>query len=88
MDVKHDEGIFLGYSYRSKAYRCLNLSTHKIIESAHVIIDVFTKRIEEESKKEPKDYRRFFYIKPNTFLDTFFNKETSSTEPNIVTKLQ
>ena len=28
-DVKGDEGIFLGYSYRSKAYICLNLSTHK-----------------------------------------------------------
>ena len=35
-DVKSDEGIFLGYSYRSKAYKCFNLSTHKIIESAHV----------------------------------------------------
>ena len=35
--VKCDEG----YSCRSKAYRCLNLSTHKIIESAHVRIDEF-----------------------------------------------
>ena len=30
-DVKSDEGIFLGYSNKSKAYKCLNLTTHKII---------------------------------------------------------
>ena len=57
-DVKGDEGIFLGYSCRSKAYRCLNLSTHKIIESAHVIIDEFAKKSEEESSKEPEDYKK------------------------------
>ena len=39
-DVKGDEGIFLGYSW-SKVYRCLNLSTHKVIESAHVKVDEF-----------------------------------------------
>lgn len=50
-DVEGDEGIFLGYSYRSKAYRCLNLSTHKIIESAHVRIDEYAKKSEEESNK-------------------------------------
>ena len=52
-DVKGDEGIFLGYSYRSKAYKYLNLSTHKIIESAHVRIDEFVEKSEEESNKEP-----------------------------------
>ena len=40
-DVKGDEGIFRGYSYKSKAYKCLNLSTHEIIESAHVRINEF-----------------------------------------------
>ena len=55
LDVKSDEGIFLGYSYRSKAYKCLNLSTHKIIESAHVKIDELIGQSEEESSKEPKD---------------------------------
>ena len=60
MELKGDEGIFLGYSCKSKAYRCLNLTTHKIIESAHVRIDEFAERIEEESKKELEDYRSFF----------------------------
>ena len=55
MDVKGDEGIFLRYSCRSKACRCLNLSTHKIIESAQVRIDEFTERTKEERKKEPED---------------------------------
>ena len=41
-DVKSDEGIFLGYSSRSKSYKCFNLTTHKIIESAHVKIDEFS----------------------------------------------
>ena len=58
-DVKGDEGIFLGYFYRSKAYNFLNLSTHKIIESEHVRIDEFAKKSEEESNKELDDYIRF-----------------------------
>ena len=48
-DVKGDKGIFLGYFYKSKAYKCLNLSTYKclnlstykFIESVHVKIDEF-----------------------------------------------
>ena len=50
-DDKGDEGIFLGYSYRSKAYKCLNLTIHKIIESQHVRIDEFAQQSEEERKK-------------------------------------
>ena len=50
MDVNGDEGIFLGYSCKSKAYRCLNLSTHKIIESAHVKVDEFVEKTKEERK--------------------------------------
>ena len=53
-DVKGDEGILLGYSCRSKAYKCLNLSTHKIIESAHVRIDEFAEKSEEERKRNQK----------------------------------
>ena len=45
-DVKGGEGIFLGYSYKSKAYKCLNLTTHKIIESAHVRINEFVEKSE------------------------------------------
>ena len=88
MDVKCDEGIFLRYSCKSEAYRCLNLSTHKIIESAHMRIEEFAKNIEEERKKEQENSKRFVYSEHNTLIDAYVNKETSSTEPNIVTELQ
>ena len=87
-DVKGDEDIFLGYSYRSKAYNFFNLSTHKITKNAHVRIDEFAERTKEESKKEPKDYKRFFYIELDTFPDTSINQETSTPESSSVTKLQ
>ena len=81
-DVKGDEGIFLGYSYKRKAYKCLNLSTHKIIESAHVRIDEFVEKSEEESNKELEDYRIFIYYEPNTLLE---EREIITLE---ITKLQ
>ena len=84
-DAKGDEGIFLGYSSKRKAYRCLNLSTHKVIESTHVKVDEFVEKIEEERKKEYEDYMGFFFI--DTFLDTSINKKTASTELTIATKL-
>ena len=87
-DVKGDEGVFLGYFYKSKAYKCLNLSTHKIIESAHVRIDEFVEKAEEESKKEPEDYKRFVYFESDTLPGIFDNKETLSPEPTTVSELQ
>ncbi|KAJ8629367.1 hypothetical protein MRB53_022690 [Persea americana] len=50
-DEKADEGIFLGYSTRSKAYRCYNKRLNKIVET----IDVkFDEQVEqpENSKQE------------------------------------
>ena len=41
-DVKSDEGIFFGYSTRSKAYKCLNTNTNKVVESENVNFDEFT----------------------------------------------
>ena len=65
----------------------MNLSTHKIIESAHVRIDEFVEMAHEERKKELEDYRRFVYNESKTLLGIFDNKETSSANPNVVTKL-
>ena len=36
LDAKSDQGIFLGYSTKRKAHKCINLKTNKIIESFHV----------------------------------------------------
>ena len=55
LDVKSEEGIFLGYSTRSKAYKCLNTNTNKVVESASVKFDECTKVHEAKPMKEPKD---------------------------------
>jgi hypothetical protein len=39
LDARSDEGIFLGYAYTKKAYRCYNLILHKSVESADVKVD-------------------------------------------------
>ena len=54
-DAKNDEGIFLGYSTRSKAYKCLNASTNKIVESANVKFDEHAKVQDNASIKKPKE---------------------------------
>ena len=38
-DSRVDEGIFVGYSWNSKAYRCYNLRLKSIVESINVKID-------------------------------------------------
>jgi hypothetical protein len=38
-DSRDDEGILLGYSSRSKGYRCNNKRLHKIIENIDVKVD-------------------------------------------------
>ena len=69
-DVKSDEGTFLGYSARSKDYKCLNTNTNKVVESENVNFDEFIKVHEAELEKEPKKYRSFIY-----FYDGIPNEE-------------
>ena len=38
-EAKSDEGIFLGYFTRSKAYKCLTFNTNKVEESTNVNFD-------------------------------------------------
>ena len=38
-DAKSDEGIFLGYSTTSQAYRVFNKRTKTVMESINVVID-------------------------------------------------
>ena len=38
-ELRADEGIFLGYSSRSRAYKCYNKRLHNIVESIDVVID-------------------------------------------------
>ena len=41
LDAKSDEGIFLGYFSKRKAYKNLNSNTNKVVKSANVKIDEF-----------------------------------------------
>ena len=57
-DSRSDEGIFLGYSSTSKAYRVYNKRTMKVMEIVNVVIDKssdssFEKGIEELTKEIP-----------------------------------
>ena len=42
LDAKSEEGIFLGYFTRSKAYKCLNTNTNKVVESVNGKFDEYT----------------------------------------------
>ena len=39
MDPKSEEGIFLGYSVSSRAYRVYNTRTKVMMESVNVVVD-------------------------------------------------
>ena len=55
-DSWNDEGIFLGYSSTSKAYRVYNKRTMKVMETVNVVIDESldsgTEKFSEEIPKE------------------------------------
>ena len=59
-DAKSNEGIFLGYSTRSKAYKCLNINTNKVVESANVNSDEHAK-VQIKKPKGSEEYRTFIY---------------------------
>ena len=61
-DAKSEEGIFLGYSIRRKAYNFLNTNTKKVVESANVNFDEYTKVHEAKPMKEPKESKYFVYF--------------------------
>ena len=74
-DSQSDEGIFLGYSSISKAYRVYNKRTKKVMETINVVIDDASKsnfeKISEEIPKEilppePKDVQEIFDQEPTS----------------------
>ena len=59
---KSEEGIFLGYSTRSKAYKCLNINTNKVVESKNVKFDELVKVQNVENTKKIEEYKTFVYF--------------------------
>jgi hypothetical protein len=56
-DSRVDKGILVGYSRKSKAYKCYNLRLNKIVESINVNIDetnVLKTREERKNSKSRK----------------------------------
>ena len=39
LEPREDEGILLGYSFRSKGYKCYNKRLGNIVESIDVVVD-------------------------------------------------
>ena len=68
IDAKSDEGIFLVYSTKSKAFKFLIKASNKIVESENVKIDEFVEKNELESTKELEDYNKFVYYEGPTTL--------------------
>jgi len=54
-DSKTNEGIFLGYSCKRKAYLCFNHRLGKIVESVHVKVDESTPTTSIISQEESED---------------------------------
>ena len=55
-DSQSDEGIFLGYSSTSKAYRVYNKRTKKVMKTVNIVIDeVLDLDSEKSSKERPKE---------------------------------
>jgi len=70
-EPRADEGILLGYSSRSKGYKCYNKRLGKIIESIDVVVDEAgknPKQVKNEDCGEDVDY-------PSTSNQTNFEEE-------------
>ena len=65
-DAKSDEGIFLGYSTNSRAYRVYNKRTKTVMESINVVIDdtIFEKGIDNDGEGNYSAFMTIAHIEP------------------------
>lgn len=62
LDTKMEEGIFLGYSTRSKTYNFLNTNTNNVLESENMKFDKYIEVHEAKPIKEPEEYISLVYF--------------------------
>jgi hypothetical protein len=74
-DPKSDEGIFLGYSTNSRAYRVFNKRTETVMESINVIID----DEEVEASSEGEENQPIFAELPIPSADLIKNSPSMSS---------
>ena len=46
LDAKSEQGILLGYSTRSKSYKCLTTNTYKIVQSVNAKVHEYSVGVE------------------------------------------
>lgn len=54
-DPKSDEGTFLGFSTKSKAFKCFNKRTNKIVERVNVKINEYSDKYDDTKKYDAVD---------------------------------
>ncbi|XP_042983258.1 uncharacterized protein LOC122312662, partial [Carya illinoinensis] len=80
-DAKSDEGIFLGYSTNSKAYRVFNKKTLTVQESMHVVFDELEAIRMLLAYACYKDFKLFQMVVKSAFLNGFINEEVYVEQP-------
>ena len=79
-DSRSDEGIFLGYSSTSKAYRVYNKRTKKVMETVNVVIDKSSESgFEKFSGEIPKE---ILPLKPKEVQEIVDQEPASPSTPS------
>ena len=93
-DPRSDEGMFLGYSLKFKAFNCFNYRTKTIVECAHVRIDenfgTKEKIMEYNSNEEPEMTNRgnLLLLKANNDLQNSTQTEIVRDEQSTVLEIR
>ena len=80
-DTNSDEGIFLGYSSSSKAYRVFNKTTSKVMETMNVVID---ETLTSTTQKEVVQLLKFAL--PSTLVSDKVEEDSSPTSTPHITQ--
>ena len=85
-DAKANEGIFLGYSTSSRAYRIFNKSSLVVEDSIHIVFDKSSsnksKELEEEEEEANKNFENYNDNQDKqTKID---NKEENDKDEDII----
>ena len=84
-DSQSDEGIFLGYSSTSKAYRVYNQRTKKVMETVNVVIDESLEFGSEKFSEEiPKEILPFKLKDVQEIVDQEPTSPNTSCTPSVV----
>ena len=81
-DSRRNEGIFLGYSSTSKAYRVYNKRTKKVMETVNVVIDETSDSGSEKIGEEiPKE---ILPLEPKVVQEIIDQEPVSPSTPSVV----